>query len=145
MYIYDYIEEYVVTKEKSSLMKPSTSTTYRRLTKHLKSFDSTWEANKTDHIKIQQFRLYLIENNLAAATINLMLVRLKTALKHYNQHDGELPEKLFTSSYFQKMKEVKRKRVYITLEELSTIYNMEIDDAKLKKARDLFLMVAIPH
>jgi len=140
LHLSDYIDEYAISRQKSFLMKSSTGTTYKRLGSKIKEFDKSWDISTTDQIKLKSFRHFLISKGLSIPTINLMLVRLKTVLKNYSQYDGELPSKVITSPHFEKLREVKQKRVYITLEELSRIYNMEINDPKLSKARDLLLI-----
>jgi len=140
MYISDYIEEYLSTGEKTSRIKRSTSTTYNRLLKKVKGFDSRWDISSTDQTKLKSFRLFMINQGLATSTINLMLVRLKTILKNYNRYDGDLSSKILDSQNLDKMKETKKKWVYITLDELDTIYNMDIKDPQLTKARDLLLI-----
>lgn len=140
VYLTDYIEDYVSTGERLSKLQKSTSVTYRRLNNKITAFDSKWNIASTDQVKLKAFRLFLIGEGLKTSTINLMLVRLKTILKNFERYDGVLSTQIVNSPHLDKMKEVRKRWVYLSLEELDTIYNLKIEDDQLSKARDLLLI-----
>jgi len=136
----DLIKEFYTSKLKSSLMKQSTAVTYERLLAKVEDYDESWDIKDTSQESLKLFRYFLINKDLSIATINLMLVRLGTVLKYYNQFEGTLDPKILTSPFLKKMKEIKQKRVYLSLEEIARIYKLEIGDPLLSKARDLLLI-----
>lgn len=139
-YMVDYIEDYVLTRERAHQMRNATGVTYKRLLKKVKEFDSKWDILSTDQAKLKAFRLFIIDQGLATATINLMLTRLRTILKSFDKYESGLSSQIIESPHLGKMKELKKTRVYITKSELDIIYSMDIKDLRLSKARDLFLI-----